>query len=125
MSINLRQDAPSQSDIINPEELAVEIEKLQTIYKNIEHKEKEMKELKEDEKVQSGIIIPQIMERMNLSTLKLKDGSEISVKAPGSKAGKNSTGIGAVSLELLKSRQYSDVTSQRYHLVSFNVDVLV
>ena len=80
MSINLRQDAPSQSDIINPEELAVEIEKLQTIYKKIEHKEKEMKELKEDEKVQSGIIIPQIMERMNLSTLKLKDGSEISVK---------------------------------------------
>ena len=72
MSINLRQDAPSQSDIINPEELAVEIEKLQTIYKKIEHKEKEMKELKEDEKVQSGIIIPQIMERMNLSTLKLK-----------------------------------------------------
>ena len=50
MSINLRQDAPSQSDIINPEELAVEIEKLQTIYKKIEHKEKEMKELKEDEK---------------------------------------------------------------------------
>ena len=80
MSINLRQDAPSQSDIINPEELAVEIEKLQTIYKKIKHKEKEMKELKEDEKVQSGIIIPQIMERMNLSTLKLKDGSEISVK---------------------------------------------
>ena len=80
MNINLRQDAPSQSDIINPEELSVEIEKLQTIYKNIEQKEKEMKELKEDEKVQSGIIIPEIMGRMNLSTLKLKDGSEISVK---------------------------------------------
>ena len=80
MSINLRQDAPSQSDIINPEELSVEIEKLQSIHKNLEQKEKEMKELKEDEKIQSGIIIPQIMERMNLSTLKLKDGSEVSVK---------------------------------------------
>ena len=54
MSINLRQDAPSQSDIINPEELSVEIEKLQSIHKNLEQKEKEMKELKEDEKIQSG-----------------------------------------------------------------------
>tara|TARA_Y100001951_G_C11135129_1_gene180396 strand:+ start:43 stop:591 length:549 start_codon:yes stop_codon:yes gene_type:complete len=80
MNIDLRKDAPAQSDIINPEELSVEIEKLQSIYKHIEQKEKEMKELKEDEKVQSGIIIPQIMERMNLSTLKLRDGSEVSVK---------------------------------------------
>ena len=80
MSINLRQDAPSQSDVINPEELSVELEKLLTIQKNIKQKETEMKELKEDEKVQSGIVIPQIMERMNLSTLKLKDGSEVSVK---------------------------------------------
>lgn len=80
MSINLRQDAPSQSDVINPEELSVELEKLLTIQKNIEQKEQETKELKEDEKIQSGIVIPQIMERMNLSTLKLKDGSEVSVK---------------------------------------------
>jgi len=80
MSINLREDAPNQSDIINPEELSVEIEKLTTIHNHIQQKEKEIKELKEDEKVQSGIVIPQIMERMNLSTLKLKDGSEVSVK---------------------------------------------
>jgi hypothetical protein len=80
MSINLRQDASSQSDVINPEELSVELEKLLTIQKNIEQKEQETKELKEDEKIQSGIVIPQIMERMNLSTLKLKDGSEVSVK---------------------------------------------
>ena len=69
MSINLRQDAPSQSDIINPEELSVEIEKLQSIHKTLELLDKEIKELKEDEKIQSGIVIPQIMERMNLSTL--------------------------------------------------------
>lgn len=80
MNIDLRKDAPSQSDVINPEELSVELEKLQTIQKHIESKEKEIKELKEDEKVQSGIVIPKIMERMNLSTLKLKDGSEVSVK---------------------------------------------
>ena len=79
MSINLRQDAPSQSDVINPEELSVELEKLLTIQKNIEQKEQETKELKEDEKIQSGIVIPQIMERMNLSTLKLKDGSEVQI----------------------------------------------
>ena len=41
MSINLRQDAPSQSDVINPEELSVELEKLLTIQKNIEQKEQE------------------------------------------------------------------------------------
>jgi len=80
MTINLRQDAPAQSDVINPQELSVELEKLKTIHSHISQKEKEMKELKEDEKVQSGIIIPQIMERMNLTTLKLRDGSEVSVK---------------------------------------------
>ena len=80
MTINLRQDAPAQSDVINPQELSVELEKLQTIHSHISQKEKEIKELKEDEKVQSGIIIPQIMERMNLTTLKLRDGSEVSVK---------------------------------------------
>ena len=39
-----------------------------------------LKELKEREKYYSNIIIPDLMNQLNLKTLKLKDGSEISVK---------------------------------------------
>ena len=78
--INLRQDAPDQSDIIDPQKLSEELEKLRSIQSQILEAENKIKELKSDEKVQSGIVIPKLMEEMNLSTLKLKDGSEVSVK---------------------------------------------
>ena len=78
--INLRQDAPDQSDIIDPQKLSEELEKLRSIQSQILEAENKIKDLKSDEKVQSGIVIPKLMEEMNLSTLKLKDGSEVSVK---------------------------------------------
>ena len=78
--IDLRQDAPDQSDIIDPQKLSEELEKLKTIQAQIQKKEEELKDLKSDEKVQSGVVIPKIMEEMNLKTLTLRDGSEVSVK---------------------------------------------
>ncbi len=78
--IDLRQDAPDQSDVIDPEKLSEELEKLKSIQAQIQEAEKNLKDLKSDEKVQSGVVIPKLMEDMNLSSLTLKDGSEVSIK---------------------------------------------
>ena len=78
--IDLRQDAPDQSDVIDPEKLSEELEKLKSIQAQIQEAEKKLKDLKSDEKVQSGVVIPKLMEDMNLSSLTLKDGSEVSIK---------------------------------------------
>ena len=80
MDINLRADAPDQSDIIDPKKLSEEVEKLKYIQANIKLKEDQIKELKEDEKHFSCIVIPKLMEDMNLKSLKLKDGSELTIK---------------------------------------------
>ena len=71
MDINLRQDAPDQTDIIDPKKLSEEVEKLKSIQANIKLKEDQIKELKEDEKHFSCLIIPKLMEDMNLKSLKL------------------------------------------------------
>ena len=78
--INLRQDAPDQSDVVDPQKLSEEIEKLKSIQSEIKNLEDRIKDLKKDEKHFSTIVIPKMMEDMNLSTVKHKDGSEISVK---------------------------------------------
>jgi hypothetical protein len=80
MLIDLRKDAPDQSTSIDPDKLSTEVEKLQSVKKQIENLESRIKDLKEDEKYFSCVIIPKLMEDMNLSSLKLKDGSELSVK---------------------------------------------
>jgi hypothetical protein len=80
MDINLRADAPDQSDIIDPKKLSEEVEKLKSIQANIKSKEDEIKTLKEDEKYYSCMVIPKLMEDMNLKSLKLKDGSELTIK---------------------------------------------
>ena len=80
MNIDLRQDAPDQIDVSDPAKLSEEIEKLKSIQSEISAAESKVKELKEQEKVQSNVVIPKIMEDMNLSTVKHKDGSEISIK---------------------------------------------
>ena len=49
MDINLRADAPDQSDIIDPKKLSEEVEKLKSIQANIKSKEDEIKTLKEDD----------------------------------------------------------------------------
>ena len=77
---NLRDDAPDQLNAIDPTELSEQIEKFNSIKAQISNAEASLKELKEQEKQLNNFTIPEIMEKMNLSTLKLKDGSELSVK---------------------------------------------
>ena len=80
MDINLRQDAPDQTDIIDPKKLSEEVEKLKSLQSQIKNLEDKMKDLKEDEKHFSCVIIPKLMEDMNLKSLKLQDGSELTIK---------------------------------------------
>ena len=80
MSINLRQDAPDQTDIIDPTELSEAIEQLKSVGAQVLAAELKLKELKSQHDYISGFTIPQLMDKMNLKTLKLKDGSELSVK---------------------------------------------
>jgi len=96
MIIDMRKDAPDQSQTIDPEKLSTEVEKLQSIQSQIKNLEDQIKDLKEDEKYFSCVVIPKLMEDMNLSSLKLKDGSELSVKKIFSatlKADKKAEGI--------------------------------
>ena len=80
MNINLRQDAPDQTDIIDPTELSEAIEQLKSVGAQVLAAEIKLKELKSQHDYISGFTIPQLMDKMNLKTLKLKDGSELSVK---------------------------------------------
>jgi hypothetical protein len=105
--IDLRGDAPDQSDIIDPVKLSEEIEKLKAIQNQIDTLEAQVKDLKKDEKHFSCVVIPEMMDKMNLSTLKLKDGSELSIKKVFSatiKADKK-----AEALQWLRNNGYGDI----------------
>ena len=78
--VSLRDDAPDQLDAVDPTELSEAIEKLNSVNAQINNAEKNLKELKEQEKQLNNFTIPEIMNKMNLSTVKLRDGSELSVK---------------------------------------------
>ena len=96
MIIDMRKDAPDQSNSIDPDKLSTEVEKLQSLQKQIQDLEDKVKDLKQDEKYFSCVVIPKLMEDMNLSSLKLKDGSELTVKQIYSatlKADKKAEGI--------------------------------
>ena len=80
MTVSLRDDAPDQVDVIDPTELSEVIEQYKSVGAQILAVEGKLKELKEQEKYISNFSIPEIMNKMNLSTVKLKDGSELSVK---------------------------------------------
>ena len=80
MIIDLRKDAPDQTDNVDPEKLSQEVQKLKSVQNQIQNLEAQIKDLKEDEKYFSCVVIPKLMEDMNLSSLKLKDGSELTVK---------------------------------------------
>tara|TARA_R100000278_G_scaffold48642_1_gene41768 strand:- start:2069 stop:2617 length:549 start_codon:yes stop_codon:yes gene_type:complete len=80
MTVSLRDDAPDQVDVIDPTELSEVIEQYKSVGAQILAVESKLKELKEQEKYISNFSIPEIMNKMNLSTVKLKDGSELSVK---------------------------------------------
>ena len=80
MIIDMRNDAPDQTNTIDPDKLSTEVEKLRSIQNEILSHEDKIKDLKQDEKHFSCVVIPKLMEDMNLSSLKLKDGSELTVK---------------------------------------------
>ena len=79
MTINLRADAPSQVTQTDPQQLSEEIQKLQDIQQQIQGYKDKIKDLEQDEKYFSQVIIPDMMNSMNLKTMKLKDGSEIEI----------------------------------------------
>ena len=72
--INLRQDAPSQVSQVNLTKISEEIEKLQAVQQEIINKETEIKELKDRENYIGGVIIPDLMNELNLKTLNLQEG---------------------------------------------------
>jgi len=79
MTINLRADAPAQVTQTEPEKLSQQIKTLQDIQQEIDNHKAQIKELEEREKHFSQVVIPDMMNAMNLKTMKLKDGSEIEV----------------------------------------------
>jgi len=79
MNINLRQDAPDQTDKVDVNELSEAIEQFKSIGAEVLATEIKLKELKSQEKYISEFVIPDIMNKQNLKTLKLTDGSELSV----------------------------------------------
>ena len=72
MNINLRQDAPDQTDKVDVNELSEAIEQFKSVGAQILAAEIKLKELKEQEKYISEHVIPDIMEKQNLKTLKRK-----------------------------------------------------
>ena len=79
MTINLRADAPAQVTQTEPEKLSQQIKTLQDIQQEIDNHKAKIKDLEEREKHFSQVVIPDMMNAMNLKTMKLKDGSEIEV----------------------------------------------
>ena len=79
MTINLRADAPDQVTQTEPEKLSQHIKTLQDIQQEIDNHKGKIKELEDREKHFSQVVIPDMMNAMNLKTMKLKDGSEIEV----------------------------------------------
>ena len=75
------KDSPeSISETDNIKALSTEVLKMQALENDIESDEKKLKDKKEKLRQISGEIIPTMMSEMSLSELKLKDGSEISIK---------------------------------------------
>jgi len=80
MNIDVRKFAPKQVESVNAEELTEALEQFKSVGAQVLAAEIKLKELKDQEKYHSEFVIPGIMEKMGLSTLKLKDGSELAVK---------------------------------------------
>ena len=80
-NINFEQD---KTDILDKSEniksLSNEVQKMESLVKEIESIEENLKKKKKDLDVISGEVIPTMMSEMGLSQLKLMDGSQIDVK---------------------------------------------
>lgn len=79
--INFEQDARADLDSVNEgKKLSDQVTKLQSLEDEVVLKEEELKELKRKVELLSGEVIPTMMQEMNISTLKLADGSSVEVK---------------------------------------------
>ena len=79
--INFEQDkTESISNTNDAKSLADQVVKLKEVEDKIKITEENLKKLKQEEEVLSGEIIPTMMTEMNISTLKLADGSAVEVK---------------------------------------------
>ena len=72
-----REDLNSVGDAKSLSDQVVKLKKLED---DLVQKEKELKELKRHIDLVSGEVIPTMMQEMNISTLKLADGSSVEVK---------------------------------------------
>ena len=72
-----REDLNSVGDA---KSLSDQVVKLKSLEDQLVQKEKELKELKRHIDLVSGEVIPTMMQEMNISTLKLADGSSVEVK---------------------------------------------
>ena len=80
---NINFEADQREDLHNikdAQSLSDQVVKLKQLEDQLEEKEKELKELKRHIELVSGEVIPTMMQEMNISTLKLADGSSVEVK---------------------------------------------
>ena len=80
-NIDFEQDQRKDLDSVNESnKLSDQVVKLTTLEDELANKEMELKELKRKVELVSGEVIPTMMQEMNISTLKLADGSSVEVK---------------------------------------------
>jgi hypothetical protein len=83
MSINFEEDKKEVLDLSSDNDkksLSNQVEKLKVLEDSIAAAEEELKKLKQQADAISGEVIPTMMQEMNISTLKLADGSAVEVK---------------------------------------------
>ena len=79
--IDFEEDRKESLGAVNEaKELSDQVIKLRSLEDEIEEQEKKIKELKRKSELLSGEVIPTMMQEMNISTLKLADGSAVEVK---------------------------------------------
>ena len=80
-SINFEEDQREDLDGANDaKKLSDQVVKLQGLEEELLVKEQELKELKRKVELVSAEVIPTMMQEMNISTLKLADGTSVEVK---------------------------------------------
>ena len=80
-NINFEKDAKQDLASANDaKQLSDQVVKLQDLEAQIGEREKEFKDMKREAEKVSGEVIPTIMQEMNISSLKLADGSSVEVK---------------------------------------------
>ena len=81
MTIDFEQDQREDLDSVNDaKSLSDQVVKLKTLEDDLLEKENELKKIKQHIEIVSGEVIPTMMQEMNISTLKLSDGTSVEVK---------------------------------------------